>query len=95
MSIDHQYKYLAIVQSPALQKGKTKYWIVYSKDENTALGVIRWYGAWRCYAFFPEPSTLFEKNCLWDIADFVAKETAALRETWKKRKPCPALMSNS
>ncbi len=35
------------------------------------LGVIKWHGAWRCYAFFPEPDTLYERKCLSEITQFL------------------------
>jgi hypothetical protein len=44
-------------------------------DVNSAmrfrLGQIRWHGVWRQYAFLPEPGTLFSKNYLREIADYV------------------------
>jgi len=55
---------------------KTKRWLVETEDGNLTLGTVKWYGAWRCYSFFPSPATLFEQQCLRDIADFVAKATA-------------------
>jgi hypothetical protein len=87
MTEDRQYKYIYIKESST--ETKTKRWLVLSKQFDDRLGVIKWHGSWRSYAFFPDDETLFEHNCLWDIADFVAKETSALRETWKKRKSCP------
>jgi hypothetical protein len=62
---------------------KTRVWDVESKDGNQ-LGVIKFYGSWRCYSFFPLAGTLYEHNCLWDIADFCAKQTTAWREGLKK-----------
>ncbi len=35
------------------------------------LGVIKWYGAWRQYAFFPEANTLYSAGCLQDIQDHI------------------------
>lgn len=82
MPVDFQYKYIHMMEVPT--ETKTKHWLVLTKESDARLGVIKWYGAWRCYSFFPDPETLYEHNCLWDIADFVAKETKAHRETWKK-----------
>ena len=28
------------------------------------LGVIKWFGRWRQYSFFPEPETVFNNGCL-------------------------------
>lgn len=85
-SSDKQYKYIDI-ERVDFGPGKTSRWIVWSKSRAN-LGTIKWYSHWRCYSFFPHAGTLYEHNCLWDIADFVARETTANREGWKKKK-CP------
>ena len=51
-------------------------------DAGTVLGQIRWYGSWRCYVFCPEANTVFEQDCLRDIAGFLEK----LKEGRKKKK---------
>ncbi len=59
--------------------GKTKRLVVVAKKDGTRLGEIRWAGAWRKYAFFPEPSTYYENDCLRDIAGFIEKLMAERR----------------
>jgi len=59
---------------PWVPKKKTKTWLVETKDD-TPLGIIHWYGAWRCYGFSPKPATVFEKVCLREIADFCERKT--------------------
>lgn len=46
---------------------KTKYW--------ETLGIVKWFGSWRRYAFFPKADTVFEKDCLRDIANFCESKT--------------------
>jgi len=46
---------------------KTKIIGVWSKKHGNRLGLIKWYGPWRRYAFFPENETLFDTECLNDI----------------------------
>ena len=53
------------------QKSKTKIIAVDSKLHGNTLGIIKWYGAWRQYAFFPEEGTLFNKSCLGDIINYI------------------------
>jgi hypothetical protein len=55
--------------------GKTKKYYVFTKDTpiSIKLGEIKWFGRWRQYAFFPEPNTVFEKQCLKDITNFLEK----------------------
>jgi hypothetical protein len=60
---------------------KTDVWHVWSLKQPPAhLGLVKWYGAWRRYAFFPAPETIFEQDCLRDIAAFVESETEKQRK---------------
>lgn len=52
-------------------KPKTKVISVDSKLHGNTLGIIKWYGAWRQYAFFPEYGTLFNTECLDDIISYI------------------------
>jgi hypothetical protein len=63
----------------------TKVWDCYSKN-GICLGKVKWWAHWRRYCFFPEPNMLFDCNCLWDIADFVAGNTTEQKEIQKQRK---------
>ena len=59
---------------------KTKVWNVESRGPLTRpLGVIRWHNPWRRYAFFPEHDTLYDVECLMDIAIFTSREMAKRR----------------
>ena len=58
---------------------KTKRWNVCAQDGEILLGTINWLGRWRQYAFFPLPETVFERQCLRDIAEFCEQQTAAWR----------------
>jgi len=49
------------------RKPKTKVIGVWSKNNANRLGIIKWYGPWRQYVFFPEKDTLFSVGCLDDI----------------------------
>jgi hypothetical protein len=51
----------------------TKRFDVRSKRRDFSLGEIAWHGAWRQYAFFPWMQTLFNRDCLRDIAEFLDK----------------------
>ena len=54
------------------------------------LGGIKWWGGWRKYCFFPEQATIFEKDCLRDIADFCEAQTfirQAERSLEKAKQP--------
>jgi hypothetical protein len=65
---------------------KTREWLVKAEDGGKSLGEVKWYAPWRCYAFFPYVRTLFEKDCLRDLAYFCDLETQKHRAGWKRRK---------
>lgn len=61
------------------ESGKTKSWFVETKGGAHHLGVVKWYAPWRKYAFHPASLTVFEEDCLRDIAMFVSAETVKHR----------------
>lgn len=79
-------KYIVAVELP--QEGKkTKRWRIETKPSagpqdpdwathgSTPLGTVKWHPGWRRYAFFPLPGTLYEPDCLCDLADFCEGNT--------------------
>lgn len=74
--------YVDIIYDGPSASGKSKLFTVATPD-GTSLGKVKWYGAWRCYAFFPNADTLYEKRCLRDIANFCEKES----QEQLRRKP--------
>jgi len=50
---------------------KTKIFEITSVSSGIPLGYIKWYGKWRQYTFYPEPKTIFNKECLKDIEDYL------------------------
>lgn len=61
--------YLEFKQVP--YEGKTKRFEVISIKHGYTLGRISWYGGWRCYIFSPAFETIWNKDCLKDIQDFL------------------------
>lgn len=61
--------------------GKTVIVRVLSKAHGDVLGTIRWYGAWRQYAFYPATGTLFNVGCLADIEAYIRELMQARKET--------------
>jgi hypothetical protein len=66
-------KYLLFTLAKGILPGirKTQTWEIYSVRHGILLGRIAWYGAWIQYAFFPEPGTVFNMQCLKDINAFI------------------------
>lgn len=61
------------------KKPKTDVYHVVNTNENIVIGMIRWYGAWRKYCFFPEDDIVLSGGCLHDIEEFI-------NELMEKRK---------
>lgn len=69
-------KWIEFVPDGTSPSGKTKCWVLYpAGDRQMPLGAINWYAPWRKYTFSPVPSTVFEQDCLRDIASFIEVET--------------------
>jgi hypothetical protein len=74
-------KWIRFEEWRRIPERKTQTWIVLSaaSKEREELGAVKWFGRWRQYAFFPLQRTVFERQCLRDIADFCESETKARR----------------
>lgn len=69
-------KWIKIIQSGNSKSGKTKIFDVVTNEDNMqVLGEIRWAGAWRKYTFQPVSNTMFDHDCLREIADFIEMHT--------------------
>jgi len=55
------------------EKHKTQVWGIMAKDGTFELGGIKWFGRWRTYAFFPNSNTIYEDDCLIEIANFIKR----------------------
>lgn len=70
----HETKYLKFVWSKRSITRITEIWTVESKSSDEVLGYVAWYARWRQYAFYPEPETLYNADCLQDIRDFISAQ---------------------
>ena len=61
-------------------KTLTNKWEVVTK-QGGHLGYVKWYSGWRRYCFFPSPGTLYEQDCLRDIAEFCQTESKRYKES--------------
>jgi hypothetical protein len=58
------------------ESGRTKIWTVVEKtDGGGSVGTVQWYAPWRKYSFVPAAGTVFEQQCLRDIAAFCENAT--------------------
>jgi hypothetical protein len=67
-------------------KGRsTEAWRVESREDRVELGYIKFYPRWRKFAFFPLNDTLYEADCLHDIADFCKERTREFLTAKRRR----------
>lgn len=76
-------KWLRVELEPIVPGAKTTSSIVFAREGGARLGRVSWYSPWRRYVFAPEADTIFEEDCLRDIATFVAVMTEEQRAKWK------------
>ena len=68
------------------QKPRTVVWRVRPQGEALTLGLVQWFSHWRKYCFFPCEPTVFDANCLREIADFCETRTQEHRTAAIARK---------
>jgi hypothetical protein len=68
--------FVRFVEVEAPKNFKTKIWDVTTLDRAGLLGQVKWYSQWRKYTFFAANNTLFDFDCLNEIAAFVQSSTA-------------------
>ena len=67
-----RYEFIEFLKSDRSLRRKTKVWRCISIKTSTLLGEVEWHGPWRQYCFFPSDRTIFNKQCLTDIAEFLS-----------------------
>ena len=77
---DRVYEYVAMRYVGDSASGKTQVWRVETRHGDL-LGVVRWFGRWRQYTFWPSSETLYSAGCLRDVGEFLD----ALMEEWRDR----------
>lgn len=63
-------EYLSFIEDDHYE-GKTRLIHIISKRHLSPLGLIRWYGAWRQYAFYPEDGTIWNPQCMYDVQEVI------------------------
>lgn len=70
---DYEYIYFNRIKTKKMILRKTSIWSCMSKRGRDLLGIVKWYGPWRQYCFFPTDPTVFSAGCMADIIDFIKK----------------------
>lgn len=63
---------------------KTSVWFVSNAETKEKIGYVKWYGPWRKYCYFPIDQTVYEQDCLRDIANFIENATKEHRQKVKQ-----------
>ena len=62
--------YFTILEERLVNR-KTPIYHIISKHSKDEIGLIKWYGAWRKYCFFPNSNTIWDNKCLNEILNFL------------------------
>jgi len=73
MDNETTYTYILMRKLPRKNNRKTDSFQVVNVHGGHVLGCIEWYGPWRQLCFFPTPNTVWNRGCLCDIQDFLAR----------------------
>ena len=64
------FEYIRFVnQTP--EGRKTSIWSCKNIHHGDELGIIKWYGGWRTYCYYPTVQAVYSQGCLRDIAEFI------------------------
>lgn len=63
--------------------GKTKVWEIQNSFLGAKIGLIKWFGAWRKYCFFPNEETVFDTKCLNRISEFMDEQMKSRKKKSK------------
>lgn len=78
MTTSFHGKWIDIWEAEASTKTK-RFMVTVAGTRDEVLGEIRFFPRWRKYSFFPQTGSLYEADCLRDIASFCETETVGWR----------------
>jgi hypothetical protein len=64
-----RYRYISFGRR--ISKTKTAVYACHNNSSGAEVGIVKWYGPWRQYCFFPARGTIFSKGCMEDVNDFI------------------------
>lgn len=65
----YETRYLIFKQSHFQEKSDKIIWNVISKAKDEIVGQVKWLGRWDKYAFFPREDTIWNADCLHELAE--------------------------
>ena len=67
------------IKTEEIQNRKTPIYHIISKNSEDEIGIIKWFGAWRKYCFFPNGNTVWDNKCLQYIINFLNEKNKIRR----------------
>ena len=67
--------------------GKTRTYTIRSRSRGDVLAIVKWYGAWRQYTMEPLYHTVWNKDCLREVAEFLDGLMEQRRSALPVREP--------
>lgn len=80
--IVEQNEYFLILKKPLEPNRKTNEYEIYNINTKNLLGIVKWYGAWRKFCFFPSAETIWDDKCLSVLNSFIIN----LNKDYRKEK---------
>ena len=84
--------HLTFELQPKPKNRKTEIWTVVDQGE-VRLGDVRWWAPWRRYTLHPDSGTLYDGECLSEIAMFCLEETQKRKQAVAVAKGHPPCFS--
>ncbi len=69
-SYKYNYKYLHFIQVENPGR-KTSIWECRNNRSQATLGLVKWYGPWRQYCYYPTVQAVYSPGCMDDMAHFI------------------------
>jgi len=70
-----EYEYFRVFECEPEPRRKTRRYLIRSRRDDSHLGTIQWYGAWRQFVFIPVADevadTVWSTGCLRDVIDAI------------------------
>lgn len=86
--------YLHFKDMPVKKGMKTRIVNVYSLNGSESIGEISWFPHWRRYVFFPAEGTLYDPDCLKELAEKVKEMTQSHKENRDQEKITNTLLNH-
>ena len=81
----YQSEYIEIIKEEFVNR-KTPIYHINSKHSQDEIGVVKWYGAWRKYCFFPNGDTIWDMKCLQQVCDWLLEVNTPIKNRTTKKE---------